>query len=453
MAHEQEKNVSAFALSPLILFLVIFVGSGVYFTLTGAEYPFYQISPTVAILPALIVAILKKYPFSINERLEIFLEGVRDPQIILMCVIYLLAGAFSGIMKGTGGAESAVQFGLRIIPAGFLLPGIFLIASFVSLAMGTSMGTIAAITPIAIGIADAAGLSHVLTAGAIVGGAMFGDNLSFISDTTIAAVNSQGCALKDKFKFNFWIALPAMIVTILIYVFINHEDVSFPLKDYHALTIFPYAFIIVSALLGVNVLLVLMIGIVSASLIGLATLSHYSCVMLAKDIYTGFTSMQEILILSLFIGGLSALNKHDGGLAFLARSIRKITCHVLKKKESSLRVAEVSISAFVGVNVICTANNTVAILLSGDLARTISQKNKGDPRRSASLLDIFSCVVQGILPYSAQVLLASSMAGVSPLSLIGVTFYCLSLGLFGVLSILFQFPRFKPQEKSLKSAS
>ena len=353
-----------------------------------------------------------------------------------MCLIYLLAGAFASVAKAAGGVDATVNFGLSIIPSQFVLPGLFIITAFVATAMGTSMGTIGAIAPIALGLSEASDLSLPLCIGAVVGGAMFGDNLSIISDTTIAATRSQGCAMRDKFRMNFLIALPAAVLTLL-WLYIQGADATITqATDYEFMKVIPYIAVLVLAISGLNVLLVLFTGIILAGAVALLSVADYSIAQYSKDIYAGYTGMQEILILSLLIGGLGALMKAQGGLEFLAQQIQRFTNK--RGDEPHTRAGEAAISVAVALTNVCTANNTVAIIISGGLAKDIADRQQVDPRRSACLLDIFSCVVQGLLPYGAQVLLAGSIAGLSPLLIIGNIHYSWLLGLVAIGTIIFR---------------
>ena len=423
------------ALLPLLLFLALFIGSGVYYQAANVDFAFYQISAPVAILPAIVLA-LALGSGALNKRLETFINGVGDNTIITMCLIYLLAGAFASVAKAAGGVDATVNFGLSIIPSQFVLPGLFIITAFVATAMGTSMGTIGAIAPIALGLSEASDLSLPLCIGAVVGGAMFGDNLSIISDTTIAATRSQGCAMRDKFRMNFLIALPAAILTLL-WLYIQGADATITqATDYEFMKVIPYIAVLVLAISGLNVLLVLFTGIILAGAVALLSVADYSIAQYSKDIYAGYTGMQEILILSLLIGGLGALMKAQGGLEFLAQQIQRFTNK--RGDEPHTRAGEAAISVAVALTNVCTANNTVAIIISGGLAKDIADRQQVDPRRSACLLDIFSCVVQGLLPYGAQVLLAGSIAGLSPLLIIGNIHYSWLLGLVAIGTIIFR---------------
>ena len=430
---------SPLALLPLLLFLVLFVGSGLWYQSEGVDFAFYQISAPVAILPAIALAVLlAKGQF--NQRIETFINGVGDNTIITMVLIYLLAGAFASVAKSIGGVDATVNLGLSIVPPSLLLPGLFVITAFVATSMGTSMGTIAAIAPIAIGVAEAADLPLLLTVGTVIGGAMFGDNLSIISDTTIAATRTQGCDMRDKFRMNFKIALPAALVT-LVWLFFQSSNAQIAdIQDYDLIRVLPYVVVLGLAIAGVNVMLVLFSGIILAGVIGLTMQADYTVASWSSDIYAGYTGMQEILILSLLIGGLAALMKSQGGLDWLVGSIERIS-RVLGAKAGSTRAGELSISAAVALTNLCTANNTVSILINGSVAKNIAERYNVDPRRSASLLDIFSCVVQGVLPYGAQILLASSLAAVSPFALIGYVQYSWLLSVAALISIVIAWPK------------
>lgn len=439
---EKTPQASCLALLPIAVFLGLFLGGGLWCSLQGMDDAFYQVSATVAILPAIILAILLGRIGTVQNKLQTFIQGMSDTNVLTMCLIYLLAGAYGSVAQSIGGVEATVNLAISIIPEFMLLPGIFLVSAFIATAMGTSMGTIAAVTPIAVGFATSSGLNLPICVGAVISGAMFGDNLSMISDTTIAAVRTQGCELRDKFKLNFWIAIPAMLATVTLLS--GSFDTALPLevKEYELFKVTPYILVLGLALLGVNVLIALTIGLLYTGILGLLFVPEYSLLVWAQKIYSGFTSMQEIMVLSLFVGGLGRLTKEQGGLQWLVQSIKRLTQKAFSKAHET-RVGELSISLLVSLSDVCTANNTVAILLSGDAAREISQQNGVSAKRSASLLDIFSCVFQGILPYSAQVLLAGSLSGVSPFTIVSHIHYCYFLGAMGILSILLQFPRGK----------
>ncbi len=430
---KQEAN--GLALAPLGLFLAIFIGTGTFLTMNGTSMAFYQLSATVAILPAIAWAVWMGHG-KITEKINIFLRGAGEPGIITMCMIYLLAGGFAAVAKSIGGVESTVNLGLSIVPASMVLPGLFVIAAFIATAMGTSMGTIAAIAPIAVGVAGKTDIPSALLMGAVVGGAMFGDNLSMISDTTIAATRTQGCKMSDKFKMNFLIALPAAILTVIILYFAGEGGQVVQEGSYSLLKVLPYITILVMAVLGVNVFIVLGAGIIFTGLVGVVSMDSFSLLKFSQDIYSGFTGMQEILVLSLLVGGLGELIKYHGGITYIIEFIGRIT-----RGTKSTKAGELSISALAVLSDLCTANNTVAIILTGGMAKEIADTHDVDPRRSASLLDIFSCIIQGIIPYGAQILLAGSISQMSPLEIIGNMHYCFILAIMAVLSIMTGFPR------------
>ncbi|KGM55465.1 sodium:proton antiporter [Lysobacter daejeonensis GH1-9] len=410
---------SALALTPLLLFLALFFGAGLYFTAQGEAMGFYQLRAPVAILPALALGAWLAWRRGVRP-IEALLAGMGHANIMLMCLVFLLAGAFATVSKAIGAVDAVVAIGLGSLPPALILPGLFLVAGFVALAIGTSMGTIAAVVPIALGVSDAAGLDAGLVLGAVVGGAMFGDNLSVISDTTIAATRTQGCRMRDKFRENFKIALPAAIATVaLMAVLGDTAPVAPPDSVASGWLVLPYVVVLGLALAGLNVVLVLAIGLVLSGLSGLFVGDGYDPVTFAGDIYAGFDSMVEITLLSILIGGLAELIKVTGGLAWLAQVIARFA-----RGHTGRRSGEASIAALaVGADAL-TANNTVAILVAGSLAKDIAERHDISPRRSASLLDIFSCVTQGLLPYGAQILLAASLAGLSPLAIAGKVYYC-----------------------------
>ncbi|KHT64749.1 sodium:proton antiporter [Photobacterium gaetbulicola] len=439
--HSSEPAPSALALLPLGIFLALFIGVGTYLTLQGVDFAFYQLPAPVAALPAVIVAILLSKE-KLNKAIEQFLRGVGHSDIIAMCMIYLLAGAFASVAKATGGVDATVNLGLSMLPASMILPGIFVISAFIATAMGTSMGTIAAVAPVALGIAQTAGMDVALTAGVVLSGAMFGDNLSIISDTTIASTRSQGCQMKDKFRENIRIALPAAIAAILLFMFSSTPTEVPATTDVEWLKVLPYITILVLAVSGLNVFVVLSIGILLAGGIGLFATPDYSLSTYGQDIYAGFGNMQEIFLLSMLIGGMGELMRRQGGLAYLTQLISKVI-RVFSKQHSqaqNLRASELGIAGLVGLTNCCTANNTVAIIVSGGVARELAEENGVTPRRSASLLDIFSCVVQGVLPYGAQALLLGSVFGLSPLQVVSHSYYCFFLAFAAIAAVFIKHP-------------
>ncbi|WP_010446222.1 Na+/H+ antiporter NhaC family protein [Vibrio rotiferianus] len=436
---------SAIALLPLVLFLALFIGVGTYLSLQGVDFAFYQLPAPIAVLPAIILALILSKD-KLNRSIEHFMRGVGHQDIIAMCMIYLLAGAFAAVAKASGGVDATVNLGLSAIPTSMILPGIFLISAFIATAMGTSMGTIAAVAPVALGIAQSAGMSLPLTAGVVLSGAMFGDNLSIISDTTIAATRSQGCEMKDKFKENIRIALPAALVALVIFAF-NSTATQVPeTGPIEWLKVLPYVTILILAVSGMNVFVVLTIGIVLAGGVSLSSIDNYGLTNFAQDVYSGFGNMQEIFLLSMLIGGLSELMRRQGGLAFLTNLVSGIirTFGSSHSKEANGRASELGIAGLVSMVNTCTANNTVAIIVSGSVARQLAEENNVSPRRSASLLDIFSCVIQGVLPYGAQVLLLGSVFNLSPLEVVANSYYCFVLAIAAIVAVFIKHPARQP---------
>ena len=429
----------AIALLPLIVFLAVFLGSGIYHTLIGTEFAFYQVKAPVAALPAILVAILM-YRGKLNASVDEFLKGASHPNLILMFMVFMLAGAFASVSSSIGSVEATVQFGLSIIPPSFILPMLFVIAAFVATAMGTSMGTIAACAPIAFGFSHATDIPVVYAIGAVVGGAMFGDNLSMISDTTIAATSSLKVQLRDKFRVNVWIAVPASIVSLIIYILLSGSAQTIAVKDYNPWLMLPYVAVFILAFSRLHVLAVLSIGVILSGLMGLIIKPDFNFLSLNNAIYDGFIGMFEVALLSMFLGGLSAIMQREGGLEWLIQRIYSMT-RLLKVGQQ--RAGEIGISFLVVFSNFFVANNTVAIILSGDMAREVAKEYGVDPKRAAALMDIFSCVVQGLIPYGAQLLLACSIVKISPIELISSIYYCWILGIFAILAIIFRYPRLK----------
>ncbi|MCO4798043.1 MAG: Na+/H+ antiporter NhaC family protein [Colwelliaceae bacterium] len=423
------KRISS--LFPFAVFLGLFLGTGIILSLQGVDFAFYQLPASIAIIPAILVAIWMGKD-SVSQQITQFVQGAGHPNIITMCIIYLLAGAFATVAKATGSVDASVQLGLSFFPDYLLLPGLFLVAAFISTAMGTSMGTIAAIAPIALGFIESAGLDASIIAGVIISGAIFGDNLSIISDTTIASTRSQGAQMKDKFKVNFKFAVPAAIICLIIFaslgVSIPHEQIS----EVNIIGLIPYIVILVLALLGVNVFLVLLIGIVLAASVGMFT-NGYQLSAWVADINKGFANMQDLFILALFIGGLSELIKHQGGLAALTDSVEKIAR--LLSPNNKKRAAGLGIASLAFTCNFFTANNTVSIIVTGETAKDLATDGGLSPAHSASVLDIFACINQGLLPYGAQALLLGTTLKISPIEVVSSAYYPMIL--FVVASIAF----------------
>ncbi|MCL1126595.1 Na+/H+ antiporter NhaC family protein [Shewanella surugensis] len=432
-----ETKASFVSLFPLILFLSIFIGAGVYFQSNDVDFAFYQIPSVIAILPAIIFALVLSKK-QLSPSLEVFFAGTGHANIIAMCMIYLLAGAFASVAKVTGGVDATVAMGLSLVPSNLLLPGFFVIAAFIATAMGTSMGTIAAVAPIALGVANEAHIDLPLMAGAVISGALLGDNLSIISDTTIAATRTQGCEMKDKFRENIVFSVPASIITIIVFTLAGQGQAEVIAQDFDYIKVVPYLTILILAVLGVNVFVVLSTGILLAGLTGLLTMD-YGVVQFSKNIYTGFIDMQDIFILSMLVGGLAALMKEQGGLTFVSNKIEKVIMKLSTEKGNiSIHESELGIASIVAITNACVANNVVSIVVTGDIAKEMAKKHKVSPKRAASILDIFSCITQGLIPYGAQALLIASIFSISPLSVVINSWYCMILTLMAILIIIYR---------------
>ena len=433
MNRDLRKRGGGLALIPFLIFIIIYLGAGLLLQAQGKEMAFYQFPSVTAMFIAVLAAFCMGKE-SINEKFSVFARGAANENVLTMLMIYILAGAFSTVAKAMGGVDSTVNLGLSVIPVQLLTAGVFVISAFMGTATGTSMGTITTIVPIVVGVADRSGLSIPMLLGACVGGAMFGDNLSMISDTTIAATRTQGCELRDKFKVNFFIALPAAAITVVILLLVGRPETVAPMGDlsFSIVKVLPYVAVLVLALIGVNVFLTLTIGIFSAGIIGMIG-GELTVFTLAQAIRDGYTGMSEIFFLALFCGGLSEMIAHNGGITWLIEKLRGM----MKGNKS----AQVGVAALVSLADCATANNTVAIIVSGNVARDISREYKVDPRRTASLLDVFSCVFQGIIPYGAQLLTAATLTTLnydivmSPVEIVPYMWYCWILAAFGLLSI------------------
>ena len=437
MNTKKTENISKRALIPFLVFISVYLVSGIVLHLNGVEMAFYQMPAPVAAFFGIISAFLL-FKGTTDEKFDNLIEGCGDSNIIIMCLVYLLAGAFSTLASASGGVDSVVGLGLTFIPAKFLTAGIFIIACFIAIATGSSVGTITALGPIAVGLAESAGINISMMLGALVGGAMFGDNLSIISDTTIAATRTQNCDMKDKFRMNMKLALPAGIITFILFLIFGSPEtqISQEQLDYEILHVIPYIFVLVFALMGVNVLLVLTGGIILSSLVLLMN-NGFDLLSVSQLIWEGFSDMIEIFLLSLLIGGLSNMVAQEGGINWIISKIKKFA-----KDEKS---GELGIAVLVSLADIAVANNTVAIIISGPIAKEMSNEYKIDPRRSASLLDTFSCVFQGLVPYSAQVLIAAGFTNglVAPFQLMPYFYYQFILGIMSIISIFIPFTRAK----------
>ena len=419
------------ALSPIVVLLAV------YLAMSLASGDFYRISISVAFVAAAVyaVAALRGISRSLQERVAIFSEGASDKNILYMIWIFILAGIFASTAKAMGAVDATVHFTMRFVPIEFLPAGIFVAACFVSLSIGTSVGTIVALTPVVTGLAAQMGTDTAQMVAIVVGGAFFGDNLSFISDTTIAATMTQGCKMRDKFRTNLLIVLPAALVALGLYLFLGLSgsgegvEVASAAEWYKAI---PYLLVLVCAIGGMNVLVVLVLGIAATIFIGLAS-GSLSGVLFCEEAGRGVLSMGELIIITLLAGGLMNMVKQSGGFEFITRAITN--------RISGKRGAEAAIAGLTVLTDICTANNTIAIITTGHIARDLSERYGVSPRKSASLMDTASCFAQGVLPYGAQLLMASGLAGISPLEIIPHLYYPMAIGVMVVLSIIFQFPR------------
>lgn len=397
---ENKEKLSAMALLPFLVFVAVFLGSGI---ILG---DFYAFPAPVAVFCGIIVAFLLPKS-SFKEKIGYFLKGCGDENILTMCIIYLLAGAFAVVSKSIGSVDAVIGLGVQYLSPQYIPVGVFLMASFLSVAAGTSVGTIVSLSPIVFGLAGSLGLDINVVGAALLCGAMFGDNLSFISDTTIAATQSMGCEMKDKFKENAKIAFPAALLAMMIFIYlgmnvnantIDNQNVT----DFNFWLILPYLAVIVLSILGVNVFVVLMLGVLLSGVVGMAQ-SDLSWLDFSKKIYEGFMSMNDIFLLSLLTGGLAGIVEHLGGINFLLHSVKSFI--------SSQKSAYLGIGALVSLADIAIANNTIAIVITGKVAEKIKNKYQLNPRLSASVLDIFSCIFQGLIPYGAQVLILIELSG------------------------------------------
>lgn len=395
------KKRNTAALLPILVFLVLYLGLGIIFEyVLRIPMGFYNVPIIVAFLVAIFVACLQNRNYSFDEKLTIMAQGLADKNIITMLLIFLTAGIFVGVV-GRSSAESVAYFMLSLIPARFSVAILFIVACFVSLSMGTSVGTITLITPIAVAVSEASGFHLPFCVGAVIGGAMFGDNLSFISDTTIAACNGQGCAMKDKFRQNFWIALPAALITLGIILFFSfHTTIGGSIHHtYNLIQILPYLLVLIGGILGINVFVVLLLGIISGTVIMLAA-GYTSVTDLIFNMGSGASGMFETCMVAILVSALCALIRENGGFDALLYAIHKIF--------KGYRGGQLGIGLLVGAMDIATANNTVAIVMANPIAKEMAEAYDISPQKSASLLDTFSCIFQGIIPYGAQMLVAIS---------------------------------------------
>ena len=420
-------NRGLIALSPLGVFIVLYLVTSI---IAG---DFYKVPITVAFMVSSIYAVIIHGGRPLRERIDIFSRGAATGQMMLMIWIFVLAGAFANSAKMMGSIDATVNLTLALLPPQMLLAGLFVAACFISISIGTSVGTIVALTPIAAGVAQQTGTDVALMTAVVVGGSLFGDNLSFISDTTIVATSSQGCRLSDKFRVNSFIVVPAAIVILIVYIFMG-SGISAPqhIADVQWVKVIPYLAVLITAIFGMNVMAVLTLGIILTGTIGLLT-GSFDIFGWMKSMGDGIIGMGELIIITMMAGGMLELIKQQGGIDFI---IRRMTRHIHGK-----RGAELSIGALVAMVDVCTANNTVAIITVGGIAKQIGDKYGVDNKKAASILDTFSCAVQGVIPYGAQLLMAAGLASLNPVNIIPYLYYPMAIGIAALLSILLRYPR------------
>ena len=422
-----KNKPNLWALSPLLVFLCLYLVTSLIVN------DFYKVPITVAFLVSSVYAVAITKGLSLNDRIMQFSAGAANKNVMLMIWIFVLAGAFAQSAKDIGAIDATVNLTLRLLPGNLLLAGFFIAACFISLSIGTSVGTVVALVPVIAGIAEKTGMDMGFMTAIVVGGAFFGDNLSFISDTTIAATRTQGCAMKDKFKVNFRIVFPAALLVLAYYIYAGLDvSVMQEVQTVDSLKVIPYLIVLITAFLGLNVALVLLLGIVATGVVGMWTgsIGFFDWFASMGD---GITGMGELIIVTLLAGGMLELIRFNGGVDYII--------HALTQRVNGKRGAELCIAALVSIANICTANNTIAIITVGPLANDIATKYKVDKRKSASILDTFSCVIQGIIPYGAQMLMAAKLASVSPLSIIGYLYYPMAIFVMAVLSIALRYPK------------
>ena len=424
-AGEMKKGL--LALSPLGVFIVMYLVTSI---IAG---DFYKVPITVGFLVASIYAVIISGGLPLRKRIDIYSKGAGTSQMMLMIWIFILAGAFAHSAKVMGSIDATVNLALTLLPGEMLLAGLFLAACFISLSVGTSVGTIVALTPIAAGVATQTGTSVALMTAVVVGGSLFGDNLSFISDTTIVATSTQGCRLSDKFRVNSFIVIPAAVIILCVYIFMG-QGISSPqsVGEVSIVKVIPYMVVLLTAIFGMNVMAVLTLGIVLTGAIGIAD-GSYDVFGWFHAMGDGIIGMGELIIITMMAGGLLEIIRHNGGIDFL---LERLTRHVNTK-----RSAELSIAALVSLVNLCTANNTVAIITVGGLAKHIGDRYGVDSRKAASILDTFSCVMQGLIPYGAQLLMAAGLAALNPVSIIPYLYYPMAVGVAALFSIVFRYPK------------
>ena len=421
------KNKGLIALSPLGVFVIFYLVTSI------VAGDFYKVPITVAFMVSSIYAIVIAKDKPLKERVDIFSRGAGSSQMMLMIWIFLLAGAFAHSAKMMGSIDATVNLTLHLLPSQMLLAGLFLAACFISISIGTSVGTIVALTPIAVGVGQQTGTDIALMTAVVVGGSFFGDNLSFISDTTIVATSTQGCKLSDKFRVNSFIVIPAALVILIVYYIMGANiHAAHQTGAVEWIKVIPYLIVLVTAIFGMNVMAVLTLGIILTGCIGMLTHS-FDVFGWMKSMSDGMIGMGELIIITMMAGGMLELIKHQGGIEFI---IQRMVKHIHNK-----RGAELCIGALVGLVNVCTANNTVAIFTVGSIAKQIGDRYGVDNKKAASILDTCSCFIQGLIPYGAQLLIAAGLATINPVSIIPFLFYPFAIGVATLLSILLRYPR------------
>ena len=438
-ALENERNYGPLAFLPMIVLLVVYFGSGIVFTILGTPDAFKQISREFALVISVLVALFMSKR-GISEAVDAFAGHCANSGIMLMCLIFVLAGMFSGVTKGMGAVDSTVNLALSFIPARFITAGLFLICVFISTSMGTCLGTISAIAPIALGFIEAAGLDPAITMSAVIGGSMFGDNLSVISDTTIAATRGAGCEMKDKFRMNFKIALPAAVITTIIYCLIGGGAELASTYEFEIIKVIPYLVVLVCAVAGMNVIYVLLTGTVLSALIGVVT-GSMDLIGLSASATSGIGGMLSLVLMALFMKGLSGMAADMGGMEWLTGLFTNI---------KSRKGAQYAIAAIVSVIDFFIGNNTIAIIISTPLCKPIAKKYGIAPERLASLMDIFGVIVPGFSPLSSAFLVVTTMSSVSPLSLMTRGYYLFFLFIFTVITIQFNLLQTKEEKEGME---
>lgn len=415
------------ALSPLVVFMLLYV------VLSVVAGDFYKVPITVIFMIASIYAVVITYGLSLQKRVEVFSRGASSGNLLLMLWIYVLAGAFAASAKTMGSIDATVNLALNVLPSSLLLPGLFLAACFISLSIGTSVGTVVALVPIAVGIAQQTGGNLPLVTAIIVGGAYFGDNLSFISDTTVVATSTQGCRMSDKFRVNAFIVMPAALIILIVYAVMGADvHTTTATQPVAYLKVLPYVVVLVAAVLGMNVMAVLVLGIVLCGIIGLAD-GSYDLFGWLGAMGDGVKGMGELIIVAMLAGGMLELIRENGGIDYI---INRLTTHVNGK-----RGAELAIAGLVSLVNLCTANNTIAILTVGGIAKKIGDRYGVDNKKAASILDTFSCTIQGLIPYGVQMLLAAGLAHLNPMQILPYLYYPMAIGIAATLAILLRYPR------------